>query len=93
MKTLLLGLALALAAGGAAGCGKDSCEKLAKEICDGKGDEACTQAQTWLDGEMVDLDGTKLSKDQADAACEMILDDQRALSAYKIQFERRLSSN
>jgi hypothetical protein len=92
MKTLLLGLTLALA-GGAAGCGKDKCETLAKEICDGQGDEACKQARTWLEGEMVDLDGSKLSKDQADAACEMILDSEPARTAYKAQFERTLSSN
>lgn len=92
MKTLLLGIALALATGAAA-CGGDKCEKLAKEICDGKGEADCKEARTWLDGEMVDLDGTKLSKDESNAACEMIMGDDRALSAYKTQFERTLSSN
>ena len=69
----------------ACGGGGNSCDTLAKKLCEGKDDATCTKTKAWLDSEMTGPNGEKLSSGEAAQACKMILDDKDALAAYKQQ--------
>jgi hypothetical protein len=71
---------------GLTGCGHgNSCDALAKKLCEGKDDATCTKTKAWLDSQMTGPKGEKLSSGEAAEACKMIADDKDALEAYKKQ--------
>lgn len=83
LATLSLSLSLAACGGG----GGNSCDALAKKLCDGKDEATCKKVKTWLDSEMTGPDGKKLSSSESSAACKMIMDDKDVLELYKGQAE------
>jgi hypothetical protein len=78
VSTLFLSLSLAA-------CGSDgnSCDQLAKKICEGKDEATCKKTKEWLAKEMTGPDGEKLSSGESAAACKMIMDDKEVLGLYK----------
>jgi len=64
-----------------AGCGSD-CDKLKKKLCEGQDDATCKAMKTWFDAQMEGPDGKKLSSDEAEVGCKMIMSDDRAMKAY-----------
>ncbi len=93
MKTIIISTTLAFAMlFGTVGCSKGgkSCKALSSKLCDGKDDAYCKKTSDWLDKQMTGPDGKKLSSSEADKGCKMILDDDRALAAYKKQVERKV---
>jgi hypothetical protein len=56
------------------GCGSD-CDKLTKKMCEGQDEATCTAIKAWWESELTGPDGKKLSSDEAEVGCKMILDD------------------
>jgi hypothetical protein len=78
--TLTLGLSLTLVACKKKGGddGDDSCAKLLKKVCEGKGSDYCKKAKDVLENDiMTDFDMKPLSKDERAAGCVAILSDEK----------------
>jgi hypothetical protein len=78
IATLSLSFTLA-----ACGGGGNSCDQLAKKLCNGKDEATCKKTKEWLDSEMTGPDGKKLSSSDSNLACKLILDDKDAVEAYQ----------
>jgi hypothetical protein len=63
------------------GCGSD-CDKLKKKLCEGQDEATCTAMKKWFDDQMEGPDGKKLSSDEAEVGCKMIMSDDRSMKAY-----------
>ena len=88
LKTLVLTFALGLAS---SGCGNKACGELRDKICAGKDKATCEKVKAWIDSEMTGPDKKPLDADQADTVCKMILDDSKALDAWKRRSEEELA--
>ena len=87
LSVLSLSLGLGLAACGGGG---NSCDTLAKKLCEGKDEATCKKTKAWLDSELTGPNGEKLSSSEAAQGCKMILDDKDALEAYKAQAQEKV---
>ena len=85
MKTIAKFLSVLVLSSTLAACSKDgnSCDQLAKKICEGKDEATCKKTKEWLDKEMTGPDGEKLSSSESAAACKMIMDDKEVMGLYK----------
>lgn len=61
------------------GCGSD-CDKLRKKLCEGQDDATCAAMKDEFDNKfLTGPDGKKLSGDEAEVGCKMILSDDEAV--------------